>query len=285
MRSSLLKFAVNIWLLLFILNYSINAENCSQEKIGIKICNAPVAPMNELQRSEQDEKTLAFILLDQQKKEKTMEECEKVRDSELEKLYNYTKERKTSRSALLAKFMIGWINFTCGRGTEISESRKCFTEIVEEYPDTIEAELASKCCLKILDIMEEDYDPNIPCRVKEAYVEMEKLLPIIQEFDNDPNELTRAFRTRIVGDTDAKFEPVLRITMARFLTELGEEKKAIELYENIIEIYPDSSWAKDARISLKTIQGLKAEGRSIKGRLGIPRIKKKRFNSEKVACS
>ncbi len=260
-----------------------------------RIRNVSIAPSSKLKHDQKANKLLVAKRLHHlQKRQDCRREMNRgkevdldlIKEQELLDLHDFAKQHRDTRAALLAKFMIGVTLMTRG-GEEALESRQCLEEVARNYPGTREAKFAENFFIRLLNLVEEELDPNVPTveeaepNVVDLFMQMKQgiqdLLPTAREIDNDANDLSVAFGMRFFGRPGEKIEPMLRISLAHLTVEMGEKKEAIEMLRSIKRDFPNSRWSRDADDDLLMIKWLEEQGRPVDGRLSsCPGIRKYR---------
>ncbi len=260
-----------------------------------RVRNVSIAPKSKLREDKKASKVLADKVLHhlQRRRDSLIEmdagkrvDLDSIKEQKLLDFHDFAKQHRNTKAALTAKFMIGATLLGAPRGEQALEGRRCLEEVAQDYPDTREAKFAENYLIPILDLMEEELDPNVTT-VEEDHPKIvtllmeyrhgiKKLLPTAREIDNDANDTSGAFRTWFLGGRREKIEPALRSLLASLTLEMGEKKEAIQIYRSIKKDYPNSMSSRDADEALSTIKWLEEHGRPVDGRLSGPGIRKYR---------
>lgn len=198
-----------------------------------------------------------------------------IDNSELIELRSFAISNKDKKSALTAKFMIGWMQVFERKDYNELIDRRLLSDMSINYEDSFEGKISKNYLLNYLNLIEEENDPNVPLRLKDLRRGLIELLPSARQIDNDNSELSKAMRQRIINsDQSAILEAMFRLMIALISRDIGETERAIGEFEEIQKLFPNTKWALKAQSSVQTIKSLK--DREIKDipRLGWPSRKK-----------
>jgi tetratricopeptide (TPR) repeat protein len=176
-----------------------------------------------------------------------------VNDEELSALYEVAKKYPSSKAALRAKYMIGAAYLYDGAGGQAKNAKITFNDIVTNYPNTFEAKM-SQAALCYFEVRESRNQKEKDVNLRKLINALRDVLPYARDLDAGEDELSEAFRKRMLRSSKSKFVPLLKLDIAALIKEQGKIEEAKRLYKEIMEEYPNSLWSVKALNRLRTME-------------------------------
>jgi tetratricopeptide (TPR) repeat protein len=221
------------------------------EKVSEKIINVKIAKHSDLKATREANKFLTETVKSISKMKRPPKGG--VNDEELSALYEVAKKYPSSKAALRAKYMIGAAYLYDGAGGQAKNAKITFNDIVTNYPNTFEAKM-SQAALCYFEVRESRNQKEKDVNLRKLINALRDVLPYARDLDAGEDELSEAFRKRMLRSSKSKFVPLLKLDIAALIKEQGKIEEAKRLYKEIMEEYPNSLWSVKALNRLRTME-------------------------------
>jgi len=156
----------------------------------------------------------------------------------------FSKKNPKTTASLFAKYLIGHACLFEGICDNDENAKITFNDIGENFPGTFEAQL-SIVGLKFIKL-KNNVEGDNAALYEELITTLRQLIPLSMELDQKDDESTKAKRLKLLGSSDKKMVPYLKLDIASYLKKNGKYKQSRLLYNEIIRDYPNSIYSKKA---------------------------------------
>lgn len=154
--------------------------------------------------------------------------------SQLNTYYLFIEKYRDTRAVLIAKYLVA----IALRDTNIDAWRNILKNIINNYPNTFEADF---------------FHYLLTTEFKDSIRAIGKLLIWAKKFDEDNNLYIRTWKSILLRSERELFYPKVLLYLASEYRDAGYIDKAIEIYKEIIDKYPNTKSANDAQDSVNAL--------------------------------